>query len=176
MEERAAGGGEPDALDFVHAASTEALVDGVVLAVDGQQWFALAAGLGRDQLSGNDQAFFVGEADRLAGFDGFIGGFEAGDSDDGTDYEIDFGMGRDADRALGAMDDLNLGQAGSLETGVEGLRGGLVGHRNDARLPVERLLINSVGVVAGGEGRDLEAIGIAFDDAESAAADGAGRT
>ena len=102
------------------------------------------------------------------------GGVESGC--DGADYEIDFGMGGDAYRALGAMDDFNLREAGLLEPVVEVVRGGFVGHRNDAGLPAERLLINGVGIVAGGEGRDLEAIGIAFDDAESAAADGAGRT
>ena len=68
VKERSAGSGQPDALDFFHPAATQALVDGIVLAVDGQQRLALAAGLGGDQFSGGDQAFLVGQADCFARF------------------------------------------------------------------------------------------------------------
>src|SRR5205807_2656085 len=50
----------------------------IVFTIDGQQRLALPAGLGRDQLSGRHQAFFVREADRLAGFDGFVRCLEFG--------------------------------------------------------------------------------------------------
>ena len=49
---------------FFHPAAAQALVDGVVLAVDGQQRLALAARFGGDQFSGGDQAFLVGQAQR----------------------------------------------------------------------------------------------------------------
>ena len=79
-------------------------MDGVVFAVDGQERLALAARLGGDELSGGDQAFFVGEADGFSGANGFVGGFESGDADDGGDYEIGVGMGGDADGAGGAVE------------------------------------------------------------------------
>ena len=41
VQEGAAGRGQPDALDFFHASAAQALVDGVVFAVDGQQRLAL---------------------------------------------------------------------------------------------------------------------------------------
>ena len=110
LQERAAGRGEPDAADFVHAASAEALVDGVVFGVDGEKRLALAAGLGGDELSGGDQALFVGEADGFSGADGGVGGFESGDADDGGDDEIGVGMGGDADGAGGAVDDFGGGR------------------------------------------------------------------
>ena len=66
FKKRSAGRGEPDALDLFHPSAAQALVDGVVFAVDGQQRLALAARFGGDQFSGGDQAFFVGQADGLA--------------------------------------------------------------------------------------------------------------
>ena len=99
VEKRTAGGGQPDALDFVAAAAAHALVNGVVLAVDGQQRLALAAGFGGDEIAGGDQAFLVGQADGLAGLDRFVGGFQSGDADDGADHEVGVGMGRDLHRA-----------------------------------------------------------------------------
>src|SRR5215831_18540596 len=41
VEKRPAGSCKPDALDFLHAAAAETLVDGVVFAVDGKQRLAL---------------------------------------------------------------------------------------------------------------------------------------
>ena len=43
----------------------------------------LLAGGGEDQFACCDQAFLVGQADGLACADGRVGGFQAGDSDDG---------------------------------------------------------------------------------------------
>ena len=100
MKKWTTGGGQPDAMDLVATPATHALVDGVVLAVDRQERLALAARFGGDEIAGGDQALLVGEADGLAGFDGFIGGFESGDADDGGDDEVGVGMGGDLDRAL----------------------------------------------------------------------------
>ena len=91
-----------------------ALMDRVVLAVDGQQRLALAARLGRDQIAGGDQAFLVRQADGLAGFDGFVGGFQSGDAHDSADHEVGIGMGGDFHRAGRAMQDFNF----AVETGV----------------------------------------------------------
>ena len=71
-------------------------MDGVVLGVDGQEGDVVLAGGGEDEFAGGDHALLVGEADGLAGENGGVGGFEAGDADDGGDDEVGFGMGGDA--------------------------------------------------------------------------------
>ena len=90
-------------------------MDGVVLAVDGEKRLALAAGFGGDELSGGDQAFFVGEADGFSGADGFVGGLESGNADDGGDYKISVGMSGDVDGAGCAVSDFDAGDAGVFE-------------------------------------------------------------
>ena len=44
----------------------------IVLTVDGQERFVLAARFGGDQFSRRNQAFLVGQPDRLSGSYGFI--------------------------------------------------------------------------------------------------------
>src|SRR5579863_4323252 len=51
LAERAARGGEPDGLDFIVSADAQALVDGVVLAVDGQDRHVEAAGGGGEDFA-----------------------------------------------------------------------------------------------------------------------------
>ena len=150
MQERTAGGGQPDAGYLFHTAAAQALVDGVVFAVDGEQGLTLLFGLGGDQLAGDYQTFFVGKADGFSGADRFVGRLEAGDADDGADYEIHFGMGCDLNCAGCAVDDFDFGDAGGAEPGAE--CGGmlLVGQRKDARLPAHGLLEGEFGIVAGG--------------------------
>ena len=147
-----------------------------MFAVDWQQRLALAVGFGRDQFSGDDQTFLVGQAHGLSGLDGLVGGFESGDAYDGADDEIDLGMGRHADRAGGAVYDLDLWETGCSESGSERIGVGFVGDGDDPRLPAQRLLQSQFSVFASGESRDLEAVGITLDHAQSAASDGAGRT
>ena len=96
-----------------------ALVDGVVLGVDGEEGYVVFAGGGDDELAGGYEALLVGEADGFAGADGGVGGFEAGYSDDGGDYEVDFGEGGDVDGAGGAVDDFDVGDACGFEAGGE---------------------------------------------------------
>ena len=103
-------------------AAAQALVDGVVLGVDGEQGDVVLAGGGEDEVAGGDEALLVGEADGLAGADGGVGGFEAGDADDGGDDEVDLGQGGDADGAGGAVDDFDAGDAGCAEAGAESWR------------------------------------------------------
>ena len=67
VQEWPARGGQPDALDFLHAAAAQALVHRIVLTVDWQERFALAARFRGDQLAGGHQAFFIGQPDGLSG-------------------------------------------------------------------------------------------------------------
>ncbi len=107
VQERSAGSGEPDALDFLHASAAQALMNGIVFAVDGQKRLALAAGLGGDQFSRGDKTFFVRQANGFSGAHGFVGGFESGHAYDGADYEIRFGMGGHAHASGGAVGDFD---------------------------------------------------------------------
>ena len=66
--------GPPDAVRISRrsspaAAAVQALMDGVVLAVDGQHRHAFAARRIHHDAAGHDQHFLVGERDRLAGLD-----------------------------------------------------------------------------------------------------------
>ncbi len=108
VAERAPGGGEPDLLDLGGGAAAHGLVDGVVLGVDGEEGDVAVAGGGDDEVAGGDEALLVGEADGLAGLDGGVGGFEAGDADDGGDDEVDVGVGGDGDGSGGAVDDFDV--------------------------------------------------------------------
>ena len=65
LAERAAGGGEDQALNFFGFAGAEALVDGVVFAVDGEQHDFVFGDGGHDDFAGGDQDFFIGERDCL---------------------------------------------------------------------------------------------------------------
>jgi len=175
-QERASGGRKPDAFDLVHATAAKALVDRIVLAVDGQQGLGLTAGFGGDELAGDDQAFLIGQSHRFAGFDRFVGGFESGDADDGADHEIDIGLGCDADGSCGAMNNFGFGESGGAKFPTQGVGVGFVSDRDDLGPVAKALVVNSINVVACCERGDLEAVGIAFDDAEGAASDGAGGT
>ena len=59
-------------------------------------------------------------------------------------------MGRDTNRAGGAVKDFNLGEARAEEFGVEHFGILLLSQREDARLPSHRLLKSEFGVVSGG--------------------------
>ena len=165
VAEGAAGGGEPDLFDFGGGAAAEALVDGVVLGVDGEEVDVVLAGGGEDEVAGGYQAFLVGQADGLAGEDGRVGGFEAGYADDGRDYEVDFGEGGDADGAGGAVDDFDAGDAVFFEARGELAGEGFGGDGDDLRTPALALLEEDVEVGAGGERDGMEAVGVRFADA-----------
>ena len=151
-----------------------ALVDGVVLGVDGEQGYVVFLRGGDDEFAGGDEALLVGEADGFAGADGGVGGFESGDADDGGDDEVDFGKRGDVDGSGGAVDDFDAGDACGLEAGLE-LGGEFFGgDGDDFRTPADALVEGGVEVLACGEGDDLIAVGEGFADGEGAVADGAG--
>src|SRR5690242_21653420 len=88
IQEWSARGGKPDPLDLVEASATHALMDGVVLTVDGQQGLALLASFSRDEFSGGDQAFLVRQSDGFADFHGLVSRFQSRYSNDSTHHEI----------------------------------------------------------------------------------------
>src|SRR5277367_6364053 len=85
--------GEDQAADFGAFPAAQALVDGVVFAVDGQQRDPAAFYGGHDDFAGGDQDFFIGQRDVLAELDGFVGGGQADYADGGGDHDFGVGMG-----------------------------------------------------------------------------------
>jgi hypothetical protein len=174
VAEGASGGGKPDLLDLGGGAAAEALVDGVVLGVDRKERDVVLASGFEDEVAGGDEALLVGEADGLAGEDGGVGGFEAGNADDGGNDEAGGGKGGYADGAGGAVRDFDAGDVVSAEVGGEAVGEGFGGEGDDLRTPAEGLREGEVVVAAGGEGDGLEVGGVGVAEAEGALADGAG--
>src|ERR1700733_3899806 len=92
VEERSAGRGQPNALDFFHPSAAKALMDGVVPAFDRKKGLALAASLCGNQFSGGDHALFVRQSQALSCANRFVGGFKSRNADDGANYEVNAGM------------------------------------------------------------------------------------
>ncbi len=131
-------------------AHAQALVDGVVLAVDGQDGDVALAGGGGEDFAGGYHALLVGQANGLTGEDGGMGGFEAGYADDGGDYKVGFGKGGAGDGALGTVDELDACDSGLAQ--ARGQLGGefFGGERNQARAPADGLRKGLVDIAAGG--------------------------
>ena len=102
--------GPPDAvsqisLDFTVVAHAHALVNRVVLAVDGQDRDVAFAGRGSQDFPGRHHAFFVRQPDRLPGEDRGMRGFKSGYANDRGDHKIRFGMRGAGDGPFAAVDD-----------------------------------------------------------------------
>ena len=102
------------------------------------------ARFGGDQFAGGDQAFFVGQAESLAGADGFVGRLQARDSDDRADHEIHFRMSGNAHGSGCAVNDFNIAEAVAFQPSPQRIRIRLLCHRDHARPPAARLLECSV--------------------------------
>ena len=161
--------------DLLRCSAAHALVDGVVLGVDGEERYIVLFCRGDNEFAGGDEALLVGEADGFARADCRVGGFEAGYADDRGDDKIYFGKCGDMDAAVGSVDYFNAGDACLFEAGCEG-GGELFGcERDDFGAPAETLLEGHVDVAAGGERDYLVAVGEGLADGKGAVADGAGR-
>ena len=93
---------EDQAPQLARPAAVQALVDGVVLAVDRQNRDAAAARRVHDETAGHHQHFLVGEANRLAGVDRREHGLERGRARRRAQHDIDVGMRRDGDEPVAA--------------------------------------------------------------------------
>jgi hypothetical protein len=89
LAERATGSGEDDAADFGVCTGAEALVDGVVFAVDGEQFSAGLGGSSHHEFASGDEHFLVGESDGATEFNGLVGGFESNDTDGRGNDNVD---------------------------------------------------------------------------------------
>jgi hypothetical protein len=139
LAERPARSREPDGLDFSVRADAQALVDGVVLAVDGQDGHVALAGGGGEDFAGGHHALLVGQTDGFAGQDGSMRGFEAGNAYDGGDHKIGIGMRGAGDGAFGAVDHFGARNAGLTETRGQFSGQLFGGQRNQLRPPANGL-------------------------------------
>jgi hypothetical protein len=137
VTEGSTGGGEDQAGDFVAASRAEALVGAVVFAVDGEEFGSGGAGGGHDEFAAGHQDLFIGESDGLAEADGFVGGGESGDADDGGEDEA---YGRILDRGEAsflAMEEfwpLGAIQILGFQITDQGGAGGVIRHNGDGGL------------------------------------------
>ena len=102
VAKRSARRGENQPPDLAPVTAVQALVDGVVLAVDRENRHAAAARGLRHQRARHDQHFLVGERDRLARFDRREHGLEASGPGRRADHDVDVGMRRHRHQTFGA--------------------------------------------------------------------------
>jgi len=175
IAESAAGGGEDDAADAGLRVALEALEDGVVLGVDGEEFDVVLARGGHDELAGEDEDFLGSEREVFAGGDRGERGFEAGGADDRDEDDVGLGERREFDEAGEAAVEF---RAGRERAGVgRGFRGGVgaIVKDGDVRdLEVAGDLRESLVVLAGGDADELKFVAVGGDDAERVFADGAG--
>ena len=107
----------------------EALEDGVVLAIHGEQFGAVLARRGHDEFAGEDEDFLGGEREGFAGVDGGERGLEARGADDGDEDGIRFGETGELGQAGESADEPGAGGEGA------GLPADLVA-RADIRLSI----------------------------------------
>ena len=147
--------GPPDAVSQMNLTSwradAHALVHGVVLAVDGQNWDVALAGGGGEDFARGYHAFLVGQADGLAGENRGVGGFESGHSDNGRDHEVRLRMRGAGNCAFAAMDDVDARDSGWLRRAQRAGGQFFGGQRNDLRTPADGLREGFVDVAAGSE-------------------------
>ena len=189
ITERATGCGEDDAADvggvdarnnpapgsfaaprsLGRGTGEEALPEGGVFGVDGEELAAGAPGEGDDEVAGGDEGFFVGERDVVSAIDGGEGGGQACDADDGGDDEVGVGVLDELERGVGAVEAGDArGQVGAVAFAERGV----------GDVEASGLLGEEAGVSAGGEADDFEACGTGavevVDDFEGVDADGPG--
>ena len=91
-----------------------ALKDGVVLTVGGEQAHAVALGSFDDKSATEHEELFVGQCDVFASFDRGEGGFEATGADHGDEHDIRLGQSGDFEQACIAA--VQLGTVGEVAT------------------------------------------------------------
>lgn len=167
--EGAAAGGEDEAADVGWGAAVEALEDGVVFTVDGEDADTAGAGGVHDETAGHDEDFLGGDGEVAAAIDGGEGGFEAGGSDDGDEDEVGFGGADEVGEPVFAGED----RGGWGDHAFKGVGGGGVGEAEVAAGEFCGLLGEEVGAGGGGHADDFHAVREVAGDLEGAGADAA---
>ena len=154
-------------------AAVQALVNGVVLAVDREHGDAVPPGRGHHQTAGHDEDFLVRERDGLAGIDGREHRLEGRRAGGRAQDEIDVRMRGDIDESGGAG--TGDSRTGSLrKRGQQPLECRAVRHGHRARAVSGHLLGEALVIAASGQGDNLHLAAMCVGDGERAAADRAG--
>src|SRR5579859_390803 len=98
-----AAGGENETAHFAVRSTAKALMDGVVLAVHGQKFFAGFFCRSHNKFAGGDQDFFIGERDGFSKLHGFVSGFETDDADGSGNHDVRLGVSSDGEHSLAAV-------------------------------------------------------------------------
>ncbi len=101
LEKRPARSGQDDPAHVAPSARGQALEDGALLAVDGDDLGPAGSAFPVDELAGGDQGLLVGQAQPALEADGLEGGGQAVGAADGRDHAIGFGQGDDLVEPLG---------------------------------------------------------------------------
>ena len=171
-EEGAAGCGEQDLGQALGALLIlQALEDGGVLAVHGQQLDAVLCHCLCDQMAAGDKALLVGKGEVVAALDGGQAGPQTGDAHHTVQHYVRAIHGRQFLQALRAGQ--QLGRVGAArQRGIQ-LGGGIgVRHTDVFRVKFLDLLQNLVHMTVGRQTEDL--IALCADDIQTLRADGTG--
>ena len=173
VAECAAAGGEDDATHAGVRVTLEALEDGVVFAVDGENVCAGFFGGGQDEFSGENENLFRGEGEVFAGGEGGEGGCEAGGADDGNEDGVGGGELGEFNEAGEPADEVGAGgECG--EIGASGGVSGIVEEADVAHIELASDGCEFVPLGVGGDAYELEFVAVGGEDAERILPDGAG--
>ena len=158
--ERATGGGEDEATNFGVRTSAQALVNGVMFGIDGEELPSRFRRCGHHQFAGSNQDFFVGKSNGPAKFDRFVSGLKADHTDGRGDDDVRIGMRADSKHSSATVMDRRkrLVILGAEETGQFVGEWGS-GDRNDFGMVTEDLRDEFVEIIACSEGSYSELIG-----------------
>ena len=171
-EEGAAGSRQKDAFQPpLGRRALEALEDGGVLTVDGQDLHAVFFRRRRHQLTAGDQGLLVGKGDGLPRLDGIHGGQEPCDADDGVEDRIGCRVGGAFTDAADAGEDFRV-RVGDADPEVGS--GRFVEKSDLVRVELPDLLFHGLHAGAGREGADADAV--FAGDVQALRADGTGGT
>ena len=172
--------GPPDAVrislrDLLGAPAVEALMDRVVLAVDGQDRDAAPMCRVHHQRAGHHEHFLVRERDRLAGVDRREHRFEARRARRSAEHDVDVRVRRDLHEAARPGDERRTRRRRRPERRRQ-LRAEIVdrfrcGRADDAGTIARRLLGERRRVLPSREANDLQPIGVRVDHRQRAPAD-----
>ena len=166
-QERAARGGEDDALHLAALAAAQRLMHGVVLGIDGENLAAVRARGASHDVAGGHEDFLVGDADAFAGLQRGVDRRNARRADDGGDDDVGRGHRRHRRRVA---DDLHV----SLHPRAQRLDVRGAAHGDQLRRVALDLLREKLDVAARGEADHAQRVGESVNDGESASADRTG--
>ncbi len=153
----------------------QALENGVVLAVDGQQRRATGSHRIHKDLPGHDQGFLVGQQNFFPGTSGGQRGAQTGCAHNGRHHAIDFRRSGNLLQRFHAAQHFGV-QPGSRQARAQISGSSFVQQHGIARLELLALLEQQVDLTMRGQGKDAIALRMAGHHIQRAFADAAGGT